>query len=365
MVRTLSRMDEHPLRRLWSHADNHRGDVVVASLWSFLNKVFDLAPPLLIGLAVDVVVERDDSFLAGMGIENLRTQLYVLAGLSAVIWILESVFEYLLGVKWRNLAQTIQHELRLDAYNHVQDLELAYFEDESTGGLLSVLNDDVNQLERFLDGGANSLIQLVTTITLIGGGMMIAVPGVAWIAFLPIPVIIIGSVKFQSALEPRYAAMRDQVSILNATTKGRKVVFALHVRHCLVHRLEVDVKRLMPHRVPVQRIGCTSGEYPVAVGTHRRREPGVEVIGNNNHVGGGYLTAEHGVHRPLNAVGVDRPLRTEADHLLPGVDSCVRPPSAHAVDRMTEDRAQGIFHFILDGADVEVLGVSTEVRSVI
>ncbi len=217
MVRTLSRMDEHPLRRLWSHADNHRGDVVVASLWSFLNKVFDLAPPLLIGLAVDVVVERDDSFLAGMGIENLRTQLYVLAGLSAVIWILESVFEYLLGVKWRNLAQTIQHELRLDAYNHVQDLELAYFEDESTGGLLSVLNDDVNQLERFLDGGANSLIQLVTTITLIGGGMMIAVPGVAWIAFLPIPVIIIGSVKFQSALEPRYAAMRDQVSILNVT----------------------------------------------------------------------------------------------------------------------------------------------------
>ena len=61
-------------------------------------------------------------------------------------------------VVWRNLAQTVEHEARMDAYAHVQELELGYFEDQSTGGLMSVLNDDVNQLERFLDVGANEII---------------------------------------------------------------------------------------------------------------------------------------------------------------------------------------------------------------
>jgi ATP-binding cassette subfamily B protein len=62
----------------------------------------------------------------------------------------------------RNLAQTVEHEARMDAYTHIQDLELGYFEDQSTGGLMSVLNDDVNQLERFLDVGAQMMRQSST-----------------------------------------------------------------------------------------------------------------------------------------------------------------------------------------------------------
>ena len=75
-----------------------------------------------------------------------------------VVWLGESGTEYVAQMLWRNLAQTIEHEARIDAYRHVQDLELAWFEDQSTGGLLSILNDDVNQLERFLDVGAIDII---------------------------------------------------------------------------------------------------------------------------------------------------------------------------------------------------------------
>ena len=64
---------------------------------------------------------------------------------------------------WRNLAQTVQHELRLDAYSHIQELEMAWFSDQSKGELMSILNDDINQLERFLDKGANELLQGGTT----------------------------------------------------------------------------------------------------------------------------------------------------------------------------------------------------------
>ena len=150
-----------PIVRLLRYARGFRRKIWQATACSILNKVFDLAPPLLIGAAVDVVVKRQDSLLARLRrSRDVQTQLWVLAGLTFVIWVLESLFEYLYGSSGGTWPRRSQHELRLDAYAHVQDLELAWFEDRSTGGLLSILNDDVNQLERFLDGGANDLIQV-------------------------------------------------------------------------------------------------------------------------------------------------------------------------------------------------------------
>jgi ATP-binding cassette, subfamily B, bacterial len=207
----------HPLGRLWRYARAHRRRVVVAAGFSVANKLFDLAPPLLIGMAVDTVVERSDSLLARFGVVDLREQLVVLALLSAVIWVLESVFQYCFELGWRNLAQTVQHELRVDAYAHVQSLEQAWFEDRSTGGLLSVLNDDVNQLERFLDRGANEILQVLTTVVVIGAAFFVVAPEIAWYAMAPIPVILWGSFRFQRLLEPRYARVRAQVGVLNGT----------------------------------------------------------------------------------------------------------------------------------------------------
>ncbi|MBT3315783.1 MAG: ABC transporter ATP-binding protein [Anaerolineae bacterium] len=205
-----------PLPRLWSYATAHRSAMVLASLYSILNKIFDLAPPILIGAAVDVVVAQEDSLLAKLGVQDTGTQLLVLAGLTVFIWVFESTFQYLYQVAWRNLAQSIQHDLRVDTYDHVQHLKLAYFEDRSTGGLLSILNDDINQLERFLNGGVNDIWEVVTTVIVIGGIFFYTAPEVAWMAMLPMPFIIWGSIRFQRTLAPKYAAVREQVGILNS-----------------------------------------------------------------------------------------------------------------------------------------------------
>jgi len=117
---------------------------------------------------------------------------------------------------WRNLAQTIQHDLRLDAYKHLQNLELAYFEERSTGGLMSILSDDINQLERFLDVGANDILQTATTIIILGGAFLILAPNVAWMTMLPIPFILWGTFAYQDLLEPRYADVREKLSFLNS-----------------------------------------------------------------------------------------------------------------------------------------------------
>jgi ATP-binding cassette subfamily B protein len=203
-------------RRLLNYARAYRGRFAFAATFSFLNKFFDLAPPLLIGAAIDVVVKREDSLLARFGFPEPVHQIYLLAGLTVLIWVLESLTQYIARVMWRNLAQTIQHDLRVDAYAHVQGLEMAYFEDRSTGGLMSILNDDINQLERFLDGGANEVVQVGTTVVVIGTIFFVIAPSVAWIAMLPMPFILLGSFKFTKKIAPRYANVREHVGLLNA-----------------------------------------------------------------------------------------------------------------------------------------------------
>ena len=205
-----------PLGRLLSYARHRRSAIAVATTCSVLNKLFDLAPPMLIGAAVDVVVQQEDSFLADYGIVSVDDQILWLALATLVIWGLESVFEYAFALAWRNLAQALQHELRLDAYEHVQRLELAYFEDRSTGGLMTILGDDVNQLERFLDDGANQIIQLITTVLVVGALFIAAVPSIAPLAIAPTPIVIAGSLWFQRRLAPRYAKVRARTSDLAA-----------------------------------------------------------------------------------------------------------------------------------------------------
>jgi ATP-binding cassette subfamily B protein len=147
----------HPLKRLIDYGHNYRLRIWQAIACSILNKIFDLAPPALIGAAVDVVVKKEDSLIAQLGVRDVFGQLLVLTFLSFIIWGLESIFEYAYAWLWRNLAQSIQHDLRIDTYSHLQELELAYFEERSTGGLMSILSDDINQLERFLNDGANEV----------------------------------------------------------------------------------------------------------------------------------------------------------------------------------------------------------------
>jgi len=203
-----------PLQRLLRTLRPHRRLVWLAASCSVLNKLFDLAPPVLIGLAVDVVVRQDNAWLAAFGVSTVPGQLGVLAVLSFLIWSAESLFEYLYALLWRNLAQRVQHELRLEAYDHLQRLQMGFFEASSSGRLLAILNDDINQLERFLDHGANELLQLITTVLAVGGAMVWLSPTVAGVSFLPIPVILWGSLHFQRRLQPRYREVRDRAGDL-------------------------------------------------------------------------------------------------------------------------------------------------------
>ena len=234
-----------PLRQLWEHAGSYRRRIVLATVFSVLNKLCDIAPELLIGAAVDVVVNTDQSFIGRVfGVEDQYEQLVILAIITVVVWIAESITDYIAERTWRNLAQDIEHDVRMEAYQHVQELELAHFEDRSVGGLMAVLNDDVNQLERFLDVGANQVILTISNVVFVGLAFFIISPTIAFLAFLPIPVIVAGSLRYQRTLETRYDAVRATAGRIADTLTnnlgGITTIKAFNAEAREVERVAVD-----------------------------------------------------------------------------------------------------------------------------
>jgi ATP-binding cassette subfamily B protein len=170
----------------------------------------------LIGVAVDVVVKRDQSFLAKLGVASLRQQLVMLGIVTVLIWAGESLFQYLYAVEWRNLAQALQHKVRSDVYDHVQHLRMSELESRRQGELQTLLTEDVHQLERFVNDGPVAIIHVVTSTVVVCVVFFALSPIVALFAMLPIPAIIAVAIGFERGLAARYAAVRASAGKLGA-----------------------------------------------------------------------------------------------------------------------------------------------------
>ncbi len=207
-------MSQSPLFRLLAYLRPYRAQYLLATLYSILNKLFDIAPEILIGVAIDVVVQQKNSWLAQLGISSIQNQLILLGGLSFVIWSFESIFEYLYSLKWKNLAQVVQHLFRVDTVEHIQKLDQKTFDRLRTGNLITILNDDVNQLERFLEDGVNRIIQIIFSTLTIGVIFFVLSPRIALFAILPIPLIVLGAFYFQNKLSPRFLDVRQKAGAI-------------------------------------------------------------------------------------------------------------------------------------------------------
>ena len=203
--------------RFFKYAKKWRAKIYLATFYSVINKIFDIAPEILLGIAVDVVTSSGDNFLDFFGIHGSETQVITLAVLTFGIWAFESIFQYMYMVGWRNIAQSIEHDIRLDLYKNVQSLDVHWFENQKLGNISSIINDDVNQLERFLNNGINQIVQIIVSSILIGGVFFFISPLIAAIILLPIPIILFISMFFQKNLSPKYLEVRESVGKLSSS----------------------------------------------------------------------------------------------------------------------------------------------------
>jgi ATP-binding cassette subfamily B protein len=206
----------NPMYRLFQYLGNYKRQLLSASGASIVNKVFDLMPPLFVAWIIDTVNGQKPEWIQDLlgDTSNLNIAGF-LAGLIVFIFLVESFFEWLYERAFKRLAQDVQHKLRIDAYDKMQAREIAYFEEQRTGNLLSILNNDVNELERFLNGSFNQILQLLVLLIFATVALFQTSWQLALVGMLPIPFMVAIGAWYKKKIAPLYTDIRQSVGELN------------------------------------------------------------------------------------------------------------------------------------------------------
>ena len=195
----------------------YQGRFIYACITSVLNKVLDLMPPILVGWIIDSLRSNPPEFISWFITSNEPWHMAMfLALLAVLIFAFESLFEYMYKLGFMTLAQKVQHDIRMSTYSAIQRREMRFFDDHRIGDSMAMLNDDVNQLERFLNTGFNSFLQLLVLFIFSGYVLMTTSWQLAFIGMAPIPLIILCSMLYQRIISPRYKAVRESVGALSS-----------------------------------------------------------------------------------------------------------------------------------------------------
>ncbi|PSQ16183.1 multidrug ABC transporter ATP-binding protein [Halobacteriales archaeon QS_8_69_26] len=216
------RVDE-PMRRLFATYGRRDWSALVLGLLAGVGAhAFGVVPPYLLGVALDSVFEDSgraftlplvpDAWLPTAPAD----QFWLIAGLVAASYLLAAVCAWVMGFGLNAFAQRVQHKVRTDTYDAMQSLDLGFFSDKQTGELMSILNNDVNRLEQFLNGGLNMATRITFIIVSTGGVLLYVNWQLALVTMGVVPVIAVFTHYFVQAIQPKYAEVRSTVGTMNS-----------------------------------------------------------------------------------------------------------------------------------------------------
>ncbi|RMB12789.1 ABC transporter ATP-binding protein [Haloplanus aerogenes] len=211
-----------PLRRvLLTYGRSHLPAFLLGGVASACSIALELLPSYLLGLAIDVFFTDARPFALPLVPDAwlptaVRAQFGLLVGVAFACYLGAAGLAWINSWAWNHFAQHLQHAVRTAAYRTMQDLELAFFEGTQTGELMSVLNNDVNQLEEFLTTSLHNAMRIVTRVVVIGAIMLWLNWQLALVSLAVVPILVAVSVVFVRRIQPKYGAVREQVGSLNA-----------------------------------------------------------------------------------------------------------------------------------------------------
>jgi len=221
-------VDGHSMKGLLRYCVPYWPRLTVGLVAAFITRFSRLVPPIVVAAAIDRVIA------GGSGASGLLTQagllpagqisgtaartafLEQLVVIAVMAYVIRSITRFTSRYLFMSTAQKVQRDLRNDTYDHIQRLSLGFFANHQTGAMMSVLNQDINRLEQFLNTEIRQAIRVVATVGGIAAVMYYYSPKLALIALAPVPIIGLASGRFLTWIEPKYRGIRETVSRLNS-----------------------------------------------------------------------------------------------------------------------------------------------------
>src|SRR6478672_12385678 len=163
-------------------------------IWSGLLAVVALtmtaAIPWLTGRAIDQMRDGDQS--------GLNALAFAVLGAGVLRMALTVARRLIAG----RVSLGVELDLRTRMYAHFQSLELAFFDHQQTGQLMSRSTVDLQSVRFFLGYGLIFMTQNLLTITLAAAVMLVIKPGLALIALAPAPLVVLTAARYNRVSRP-------------------------------------------------------------------------------------------------------------------------------------------------------------------
>ncbi|MXR40158.1 ATP-binding cassette domain-containing protein [Halobaculum sp. WSA2] len=261
-------VDGNPMSGLLRYCVPYWPRLSVGLVAAITTRLARLLPSLLVAAAIDRVIlgSGEPGLLAQAGLlpggtisgEAARLAfLQRLVVIAALAYLIRSVTRFASRYLFQSTAQKVQRDLRNDTYDHMQHLSLGFFADHQTGAMMSVLNQDVNRLEQFLNTEIRQGIRVVATVGGIAAIMYTYSPKLALVALAPVPIIGLASGRFLTWIEPKYRGIRETVSRLNSRLEnnigGARVIKAFNRHDFEFDRVAAQSERYHDEKVEAIR----------------------------------------------------------------------------------------------------------------
>ena len=193
-----------PLLRVLRYLRPYRSLAVITLACAALATAMELVPPWLIKIVIDDVIQARRGDLLG----------WVILALVMALG-LKNLFASL-RIRFNNtLEQRVVHDLREEVFAALQRLSVSYYEERSTGEIMSRVSSDTEHVERIFVDGLEGM--LTASLTLLGVTVMLFALNwkLALLSFVPIPILMASSVVFTRRVHRCYHAIRKQAAELS------------------------------------------------------------------------------------------------------------------------------------------------------
>ncbi|MCU4743942.1 ABC transporter ATP-binding protein [Natronoglomus mannanivorans] len=228
-----SKQDSDPFAEMRGRVDNamwelfrdygrgYKLQFAVGGFASVVARLLELVPALIIGVAIDALFTGDGAYTLPLvpdgWIPGTETgQFWLSVGIIGATYVAVAGLNWLNSWAWNHFAQNVQHDIRTDTYDVVQRLDKSFFDEVQTGEIMSVLNNDVNQLEQFLTRDLNNFIRISVLVVGVGGLMLWLNWQLALVGLVAVPALMLASYVFVRIVKPKYQTVRSSVGQLNS-----------------------------------------------------------------------------------------------------------------------------------------------------
>jgi len=192
--------------RLARYLQPYWPQVVIAYTAMLFATLLNLFIPQVLRRAIDQGLEQDQP-----------AALFAAAGVILGIALVRGVAAFAQRYFGEWLSYRAAYDLRNDFYQSLQGLPFAFHDQAHTGDLMSRATGDITETERFVGIGLMELLATVLLVVGVVAAMLLMDPRLALLALLPLPVLLVATVRFGMAVRPQSRHVQDQLGVLSTT----------------------------------------------------------------------------------------------------------------------------------------------------